>query len=151
MAKQKKIKEDDDQSEKEEKIKISRKTVQSKKKESVKKQSKKGKESNKKKTKNNTKSSANKSNKKKDLDDEDDDKEVDSENSLEAKILPGQKYPTPSKGDPTRAYYESMLKQKPNSEMALKHCIEYGYLTEKEAKEGLLKLSKLDKTKKSNK
>lgn len=68
-----------------------------------------------------------------------------SEDDLEAKILPGQKYPTPPKGDPVRAFYESMLKQKPNSEMALKHCIEYGCLTEQEANEGLIRLNKSKK------
>ena len=68
-------------------------------------------------------------------------------NNLESKILPGQKFTTPSKGDPVRAFYESMLKQKPNSEMALKHCIEYGILNEKEAEEGLKKLSKLSTSK----
>ena len=80
------------------------------------------------------------SNKKKDDESESSDDYI---NALESKILPGQKFTTPSKGDPVRAFYESMLKQKPNSEMALKHCIEYGILNEKEAEEGIKKLNKL--------
>lgn len=92
----------------------------------------------------NGKDNNNASNKKKD--DESDSSDDDFINNLESKILPGQKFTTPSKGDPVRAFYESMLKQKSNSEMALKHCIEYGILNEKEAEEGLKKLSKLSKS-----
>jgi len=59
------------------------------------------------------------------LEDEDDSED---EDNLEDLVFPGQKYPTPTLGDPTRAFYESLLEQKPNSLMALKWCIDYGCL-----------------------
>lgn len=65
--------------------------------------------------------------------------------SLETKMLTGQKAATPSKGDPLRLFYESMLKQKPESILALKYCVEHGCLNEAEAELGLKKLQKLIK------
>ena len=56
----------------------------------------------------------------------DDDNSLKDEDNLEDFVFPGQKYPTPTQGDPTRAFYESRLEQKPDSLMALKWCIDYG-------------------------
>eukprot|EP00501_MAST-03F_sp_TOSAG23-6_P002510 GSMAST32.ASY1.ANO1.2647.1 assembled CDS len=39
---------------------------------------------------------------------------------------PGQKYPTPSPGQGTRVFYESLLRQNNESFMALKWCTEHG-------------------------
>jgi len=41
---------------------------------------------------------------------------------------PGQKYQEPSLDDPTRAFYESLYEQKPESSMAQKYCLEHGLL-----------------------
>lgn len=38
----------------------------------------------------------------------------------------GQTKPTPPENDPLRKFYTSLLYQKPDSEMALKWCIEHG-------------------------
>ncbi len=45
-------------------------------------------------------------------------------------MIIGQKYQTPPDGDGTRAFYESLLEQKPESRMAEKYCLEYGVLSE---------------------
>lgn len=42
----------------------------------------------------------------------------------------GQRHPEPSLDDPTRAFYESLYEQNPNSHMAQKYCLEYGLLPE---------------------
>ena len=70
----------------------------------------------------------NKNKKKENKSDEIEDDENDDEENLEDLVFPGQKHPTPTLGDPTRAFYESLLEQKPDSLMALKWCIEYGCL-----------------------
>jgi hypothetical protein len=58
--------------------------------------------------------------------------EEDNENNIEEDfenlLLPGQKFPTPPQGDASRAFYESLLEQRPNSLMALRWCIDYGCL-----------------------
>eukprot|EP00922_Rhytidocystis_sp_ex-Travisia-forbesii_P008158 GHVS01012020.1.p1 GENE.GHVS01012020.1~~GHVS01012020.1.p1 ORF type:complete len:241 (+),score=58.34 GHVS01012020.1:171-893(+) len=41
----------------------------------------------------------------------------------------GQKHITPPNGDGTRAFYESLYDDNPNSLVALKFCVEYGVLT----------------------
>lgn len=118
----------------------------SKKKEEMKKSNKTKSNSDKKNKKSNKKtpqkSNKNNSSNKKSNKDDSEDEDV---NDLEEKILPGQKYPTPPKGDPVRAFYESMLKQKPNSFMALKHCVEYGCLSRQEAEVALKRLNKIKK------
>lgn len=53
----------------------------------------------------------------------------------------GQKYETPGERDPLRIFYTSLLKQKKNSEMALKWCLERGLLTPKKAEAAVLVLS----------
>ena len=53
---------------------------------------------------------------------------------------PGQKYATPEETDSLRIFYTSLLKQRPNSEMALKWCLERGVLTEKKAQAAILTL-----------
>ncbi|KDO21313.1 hypothetical protein SPRG_13205 [Saprolegnia parasitica CBS 223.65] len=52
---------------------------------------------------------------------------------LEANRKPGQKHPTPSPGFADRVFYESLLRQNPESKMAKKWCIEYGVLEADEA------------------
>ena len=51
---------------------------------------------------------------------------------------PGQKYATPPETDSLRIFYTSLLKQRPDSDMALKWCVERGILTEKKAQAALL-------------
>jgi hypothetical protein len=46
----------------------------------------------------------------------------------------GQKYATPSPGNGDRVFYESLLAQRPDSEMAQEWCVNYGILPEEEAK-----------------
>eukprot|EP00939_MAST-03C_sp_MAST-3C-sp1_P000455 g455.t1 len=41
-------------------------------------------------------------------------------------LKPGQKYPTPSPGQGTRVFYESLLKQRNDSKIALRWCTEHG-------------------------
>jgi hypothetical protein len=64
---------------------------------------------------------------------------------LDELLLPGQKYPTPPQGDALRAYYESMLEQKPNSILALKWCVEYGCLDSERAQSSVAILVKKKK------
>lgn len=116
-----------------------------KKKQNMKSENKSSKNSAKKNNKNKTSNTKNKnrnnnSNKKSNKDDSEDENR-----DLDDKILPGQKYPTPPKGDPVRAFYESMLKQKPDSMMALKHCLEFGCLSRHEAEIAIKRLNKIKK------
>jgi len=60
---------------------------------------------------------------------------------------PGQKYDTPPSTDPLARFYTSLLAQRPNSEMALKWCLERGLLSKKRATEALLVLETLQKMK----
>jgi hypothetical protein len=48
-------------------------------------------------------------------------------------LKPGQKYPTPTKGFGDRVFYETLLAQKPESEMAQEWCVAYGVLARDEA------------------
>mmetsp|Transcript_32510 Transcript_32510/g.77648 ORF Transcript_32510/g.77648 Transcript_32510/m.77648 type:complete len:120 (+) Transcript_32510:120-479(+) len=41
---------------------------------------------------------------------------------------PGQKHPTPTPGNGDRVFYETLLKQRPDSHMALEWCVQYGVL-----------------------
>mmetsp|Transcript_9009 Transcript_9009/g.11967 ORF Transcript_9009/g.11967 Transcript_9009/m.11967 type:complete len:164 (+) Transcript_9009:75-566(+) len=43
-------------------------------------------------------------------------------------IKPGQRYPTPTPGEGTRVYYESLFHQNPRSELAQEWCVNYGIL-----------------------
>ena len=43
--------------------------------------------------------------------------------------LPGQRYATPSPGNGDRVFYESLLEQRPDSEMAQEWCVYYGVLS----------------------
>ena len=45
-----------------------------------------------------------------------------------ADFKPGQKYPTPAPANGDRVFYESLLEQKPSSEMAQEWCVAYGVL-----------------------
>jgi hypothetical protein len=63
----------------------------------------------------------------------------------EVQKKPGQKHSEPSLDDSTRAFYESLYEQNPDSLMAQKYCLEYGLLSEEVA------LSLLGKLKHKNK
>lgn len=77
-----------------------------------------------------------------------DENEDNEEEQLEELILPGQKFATPPAGDATRAFYESLLEQRPDSLMAMKYCVEYGCLEADKAKEYISILEKNKKKKK---
>lgn len=53
---------------------------------------------------------------------------------------PGQRYATPVKTDGLYRFYTSLMKQKPDSQMAAKWCLEHGVFTPKKATEMLLVL-----------
>jgi hypothetical protein len=59
------------------------------------------------------------------------DEPIDAEEA-EVDRKPGQKYPTPSQGSADRVFYESLYRQKPQSEMAQDWCIAYGVLPHNE-------------------
>mmetsp|Transcript_21105 Transcript_21105/g.43433 ORF Transcript_21105/g.43433 Transcript_21105/m.43433 type:complete len:107 (-) Transcript_21105:72-392(-) len=46
-------------------------------------------------------------------------------------LKPGQKYPTPTPGFGDRVFYESLLKQRQDSEMAQDWCLNHGILSHK--------------------
>lgn len=54
-------------------------------------------------------------------------------NSDVTTFKPGQKFPTPSPGSGDRVFYETLLEQRPDSEMAQDWCVAYGVLEEKAA------------------
>ena len=95
---------------------------------------------NKQKTKKNLKQKNNKNKEEYSQKDED-------EESLEEFILPGQKFSTPPAGDATRAFYESLLEQRPDSMMAKKYCVEYGCLEPDKAIEYSKEIEKKKKKK----
>ncbi|KAL7503540.1 hypothetical protein ACHAXN_004647 [Cyclotella atomus] len=51
----------------------------------------------------------------------------------EESLKPGQKHPTPTPGNGDRVFYETLYRQRPDSEMAQEWCIAYGVLSEEEA------------------
>lgn len=63
---------------------------------------------------------------------------VSSNNKRGADWTVGQKHDTPPVGDSLRLFYESLLRQKPESRMALKWCLEHGLLKSKKAAEAVL-------------
>mmetsp|Transcript_74124 Transcript_74124/g.111683 ORF Transcript_74124/g.111683 Transcript_74124/m.111683 type:complete len:95 (-) Transcript_74124:128-412(-) len=48
-------------------------------------------------------------------------------------VKPGQKFPTPTPGFGDRVFYETLLKQRPDSFMAQEWCVHYGVLPAKKA------------------
>jgi hypothetical protein len=46
---------------------------------------------------------------------------------------PGQKFPTPSPGSGDRVFYDTLLQQRPDSEMAQEWCVSHGTLDLEEA------------------
>ncbi|GKY95094.1 hypothetical protein MPSEU_000473400 [Mayamaea pseudoterrestris] len=48
-------------------------------------------------------------------------------------LLPGQKHPTPTPGFGDRVFYETLLRQRPDSAMAQQWCVDYGVLSVDEA------------------
>merc|ERR1712048_230030 len=55
----------------------------------------------------------------------------------------GQKFLTPPVADATRAFYESLLEENPDSKIAIKFCVEYGVLPLEQHKKLLHKYNKL--------
>eukprot|EP00400_MALV-I_sp_L67-5_P000833 gene833-245_t len=54
------------------------------------------------------------------------------EGDLRKHFKPGQTKLTPNMGDATRGFYTSLLKEKPNSLIAIKYCVEQGCLDKEE-------------------
>lgn len=54
-------------------------------------------------------------------------------NKVKQELLPGQKYPTPTRGFGDRVFYESLLRQRPDSIMAQEWCVYHGVLDKDEA------------------
>ena len=48
-------------------------------------------------------------------------------------LKPGQKYPTPTPGFGDRVFYETLYRQRPESQMAQEWCLNYGVLHLEEA------------------
>mmetsp|Transcript_52073 Transcript_52073/g.156250 ORF Transcript_52073/g.156250 Transcript_52073/m.156250 type:complete len:115 (-) Transcript_52073:415-759(-) len=48
-------------------------------------------------------------------------------------LKPGQKFPTPTPGFGDRVFYETLLRQRPDSAMAQEWCVSYGVLHANEA------------------
>lgn len=48
-------------------------------------------------------------------------------------LKPGQKFPTPTPGFGDRVFYETLLRQRPDSAMAQEWCVYYGVLPHNEA------------------
>ncbi|EUD65144.1 hypothetical protein C922_04430 [Plasmodium inui San Antonio 1] len=69
------------------------------------------------------------------LDEDEEDEDAEGEGKDEAfadarkYFKEGQKCITPPNGDGTRAFYESLLEENPNSIIAIKYCIEHGVLS----------------------
>lgn len=57
--------------------------------------------------------------------DEDDVEEVE-DGDARKYFKEGQKFVTPINGDSTRGFYESLLKEKPSSHLAIRYCVENG-------------------------
>ena len=70
------------------------------------------------------------------------------EENFDEILIIGQKHPTPPAGDATRAFYESLLEQRPDSIMAKKYCVDYGCLDNDKAKEFIKILENHKKKKK---
>ncbi|KJP88293.1 hypothetical protein AK88_02074 [Plasmodium fragile] len=85
------------------------------------------------------------------LDEDDEDDDAGDEDKDEAfadarkYFKEGQKCITPPNGDGTRAFYESLLEENPNSLIALKYCIEHGVLTGTKHHQGIYKYNILKK------
>jgi len=53
--------------------------------------------------------------------------------NIKQELLPGQKHPTPTRGFGDRVFYESLLRQRPDSIMAQEWCVYHGVLDKEEA------------------
>merc|ERR1712110_1250907 len=53
---------------------------------------------------------------------------------------PGQIHPTPTHGSGTRVFYETLLRQNPNSPMAQKWCVENGVIGDDQEAERIRKI-----------
>ncbi|KAI4835553.1 hypothetical protein MKS88_004763 [Plasmodium brasilianum] len=76
--------------------------------------------------------------------DEDEDRDKDTDDARKY-FKEGQKIITPPNGDGTRAFYESLLEENPNSIIAIKYCIEHGVLSGTKHHEALYKYCVLKK------
>mmetsp|Transcript_152193 Transcript_152193/g.386737 ORF Transcript_152193/g.386737 Transcript_152193/m.386737 type:complete len:273 (-) Transcript_152193:117-935(-) len=59
------------------------------------------------------------------------------------KFKDGQRFPTPPVAEATRAFYESLIEENPDSKIAIKYCVEYGVLPMEEHKKAYKKYKKL--------
>ena len=57
-------------------------------------------------------------------------------------MKPGQKFETPDESDGTRVFYETLLKEKPESKMAEKWLMEYGCLSDERQSMAVKKFKK---------
>ena len=57
---------------------------------------------------------------------EDDDEVGFADGDARKNFKEGQKFVTPINGDSTRGFYESLLKEKPSSHLAIRYCVENG-------------------------
>mmetsp|Transcript_1803 Transcript_1803/g.2702 ORF Transcript_1803/g.2702 Transcript_1803/m.2702 type:complete len:134 (+) Transcript_1803:108-509(+) len=55
------------------------------------------------------------------------------EKKRDQKVKPGQRFPTPTPGFADRVFYETLLRQRPESAMAQEWCVNYGVLPKEEA------------------
>lgn len=53
--------------------------------------------------------------------------------NIQNSFKPGQKFPTPSPGSGDRVFYDTLLQQRPDSEMAQEWCVSHGTLELEEA------------------
>lgn len=67
---------------------------------------------------------------------------ADNNNSDAPKQKIGQKHPTPTPGNGDRVFYETLYRQRPESEMAQEWCVNYGVLPEEEAAKLYKKIQK---------
>ena len=57
-------------------------------------------------------------------------------------MKPGQKFETPDESDGTRVFYETLLREKPESKMAEKWLMEYGCLSDERQSMAVKKFKK---------
>ncbi|KAL7534534.1 hypothetical protein ACHAXR_006277 [Thalassiosira sp. AJA248-18] len=62
--------------------------------------------------------------------------------SDEPKLKPGQRFPTPTPGNGDRVFYETLLAQRPKSEIAQEWCLAYGVMDEMQAKTAFKAMTK---------
>mmetsp|Transcript_19519 Transcript_19519/g.26785 ORF Transcript_19519/g.26785 Transcript_19519/m.26785 type:complete len:122 (-) Transcript_19519:218-583(-) len=68
---------------------------------------------------------------------------------VKEELKPGQKFPTPTPGFGDRVFYETLLRQRPDSAMAQEWCVNYGVLPSEEAAKLFKVVTKRKKNQKS--